>query len=120
MALMSKHYEVNKSYCTTFMVVTFVLLFIQTGETLKPLMVEKLVHSQKANAGAFNLRQIVLAKFDQRIHTAGGRCDTAKVYAETIQEVIGLETIPNTNFAASFGHLAHGYSARYYSYLVTS
>ncbi len=99
LSLMSKHYE--------------------TGESLTPIMVEKLVHSQKANAGAFNLRQIVLALFDQKIHPAGGRCDTAKYYADTIKEIIGMEAIPNTNFSASFGHLAHGYSARYYSYLVS-
>lgn len=83
-------------------------------------MVEKLVHSQKANAGAFNLRQIVLGLFDQKIHTApaGERCDTAKYYADTVKEILDMEAIPNTNFPASFGHLAHGYSARYYSYLV--
>jgi Zn-dependent oligopeptidase len=80
-------------------------------------MVEKLEKSTKANAGAINLRQVVLALFDQTVHT-GSRCDTAKVYEDTVREILDMDTIPNTNFAATFNHLAHGYSARYYSYLV--
>ena len=32
-------------------------------------LLKKLVQSRQANAGVFNLRQITLGTFDQRIHT---------------------------------------------------
>ena len=39
------------------------------GTPLPKEMLDKLVASKRANAGGFNLRQIVLATFDQRLHT---------------------------------------------------
>lgn len=41
------------------------------GSPLPDDLVEKLVKSQVANAGIFNLRQIALATFDQKIHYVG-------------------------------------------------
>merc|ERR1711934_698164 len=40
-------------------------------------LLDKLIASRIANAGAFNLRQIILGTFDQRIHTTG-KVDTQK------------------------------------------
>merc|ERR1712241_1123894 len=88
------------------------------GTPLPKEMLDKLVASKKANAGGFNLRQITLATFDQRLHTAAKdtKIDSAAMIAKTYKEVVGIDTIPGTNFAAVFGHLV-GYDAQYYGYL---
>merc|ERR1712034_21021 len=79
-------------------------------------MLEKLVASKNANAGGFNLRQVFLATFDQRLHSSGSKVDTASLIKETYKEIVGIDTIEGTNFAAIFGHLV-GYDAQYYGYL---
>jgi len=79
-------------------------------------LLDKLIASRKANAGAFNLRQIILGTFDQRIHTRE-LADTAKIFSDTYKEILGVETIPNTNMTASFGHMGGGYDAQYYGYM---
>ena len=95
--LMSKHYS--------------------NGSALPKDVLDKLVASKNANAGGFNLRQIYIATYDQRIHTAeGGKVDTAKLAAETYKEILGLDTMPETNLAANLGHLV-GYDAQYYGYM---
>jgi len=94
--LMSKHYK--------------------DGSALPTEMVDKLVASRNANAGGFTLRQIFLATFDQRLHSAKGEVNTAKLITDTYKEIVGIDTIEGTNFAAIFGHLV-GYDAQYYGYL---
>lgn len=80
-------------------------------------IVERLQKSRKANAGGFNLRQIILGTFDQTIHTRG-EADTKSLFAQTYRDIMDIEPIPNTNMPANFGHLAGGYDAQYYGYLV--
>lgn len=87
--------------------------------TLPDELVVKLAKSRKANAGGFNLRQIILGTFDQNIHTRG-QADTKSLFAQTYLDIIGIEPIPNTNMPANFGHLAGGYDAQYYGYLVSN
>jgi len=94
--LMSKHYK--------------------DGTPLPKEMLDKLVASKNANAGGFNLRQVFLATFDQRLHTLKGAPNTAELIKDTYKEIVGIDTIPGTNFAAIFGHLV-GYDAQYYGYL---
>jgi len=79
-------------------------------------MLDKLVASRNANAGGFTLRQVFLATFDQRLHSSSGPVDTATLIRDTYREIVGIETIEGTNFAAIFGHLV-GYDAQYYGYL---
>ena len=110
-------------------------------------LLDKLIASRIANAGAFNLRQIILGTFDQRIHTTGnlfsaielynndyhrliwsyaiicyfyiiGKANTQDIFASTYKDIIGIDTIPNTNMPANFGHMV-GYDAQYYGYLVS-
>jgi len=86
------------------------------GTPLPKEMLDKLVASKNANAGGFNLRQVFLATFDQRLHTMNTAPDTAQLVRDIYKEIVGIDTIPGTNFAAIFGHLV-GYDAQYYGYL---
>ncbi|XP_005108948.1 thimet oligopeptidase isoform X2 [Aplysia californica] len=79
-------------------------------------LLEKLTLSRQANAGVFNLRQITLGTFDQRIHTRS-EANTAAVYSETCSDILGIPATKGTNMAATFGHLGGGYDAQYYGYM---
>lgn len=123
-------------------------------------LLESLVKSRNANAGIFNLRQILLATFDQTIHTQATvsllllptltlcvgyirsiifhcckvarnidndqltfvglvlQANTEKIFTDLAELIMGVPATAKTNMSASFGHLADGYDAQYYGYLV--
>ena len=74
------------------------------------------MRSRLANTGGFNLRQIILATFDQRVHTRSS-ANTQQLFTDTYKEILGIEPIPDTNMTANWGHMV-GYDAQYYGYLV--
>ncbi|XP_078599822.1 thimet oligopeptidase-like [Branchiostoma floridae x Branchiostoma japonicum] len=86
------------------------------GSDLPDDMIETLVKARNANAGVFNLRQILLGTFDQNIHTRE-KADTAAIFSELSTKILGVTPTPGTNMPATFGHLAGGYDAQYYGYL---
>lgn len=89
---------------------------VKTGEKMPSELVQKIVAAKEANVGLLSKRQFVFALYDQRLHSQG-EADTASEFAWAMKEVLGIEATPDTNFGASFGHLAGGYSARYYGYM---
>jgi Zn-dependent oligopeptidase len=79
-------------------------------------LIDRLISTKNANAGLMNKRQLLFATFDQQIHSKA-KSDTAKVLKQLQTEIMLIDMTPNTNFAASFGHLAGGYDAQYYGYM---
>ncbi|XP_075254198.1 thimet oligopeptidase-like [Convolutriloba macropyga] len=79
-------------------------------------MLEKLAASRKANAGIFNLRQVMLSAFDQSIHIKG-EVDVTAEYTRLCEEIMGVGATPGTCMPASFEHVIDGYDAQYYGYL---
>ncbi|KAA3682065.1 thimet oligopeptidase [Paragonimus westermani] len=88
-----------------------------TFDSIPPDSLHKLLASRTAGAGLFYTRLLLLASFDQAIHTSRWNDDPQEVFAELSRKMMDIDSAPGTCVPASFSHLACGYDARYYGYL---
>lgn len=89
----------------------------QTREPLPDFLLEKLAEDRKLGAGMATLRQVELALFDLRLHTAGATPDIYGILKQVRNEISVLERPDSDRLPCSFSHIfAGGYAAGYYSY----
>ncbi len=79
--------------------------------------IAKIRQARTFDAGYHYTRQVLLARFDQALHTAGAEVDPTPLYRTMCQDVLGLTPLAETSFPATFGHLMGGYDSGYYGYL---
>lgn len=93
---------------------------VATKEKLPARMIDRLLASQRYNAGMFLARQLTFATFDWELHrrAAGGVFDLQAAWTET-RDRIGVVPTPQwERFINAFNHIFDGsYAAGYYSYL---
>jgi len=82
-------------------------------------VVDALSKSKNANCGLLTKRQLYFGILDQTMHTVEDDkgIDTQQLCYELQPKILGIEAQKDTNFVASFGHLAGGYDAQYYGYM---
>ncbi len=89
----------------------------KTGEPLPQEMLDGMVAAKNLGSGMLAEHQFYYGLVDMAYHTApGGEVDTTKVGLELFDEIELYDSVPETYFQASFGHLV-GYQAGYYGYM---
>uniref|UniRef100_A0AAV1TI46 Peptidase M3A/M3B catalytic domain-containing protein n=1 Tax=Peronospora matthiolae TaxID=2874970 RepID=A0AAV1TI46_9STRA len=88
----------------------------ETGAKLSDDLVARLISTRNVTTGLLNKRQLLFAMFDQTIHSTA-KSNSAELLKQLQSEIMLIDMTPDTNFAASFGHLAGGYDAQYYGYM---
>uniref|UniRef100_A0A3Q3E513 Neurolysin (metallopeptidase M3 family) n=1 Tax=Hippocampus comes TaxID=109280 RepID=A0A3Q3E513_HIPCM len=81
------------------------------GSAIPEPLLDKLIASRVANTGLMNLRQVVLSKVDQSLHTSS-TADSAAVFAKLCQDILGVPATEGLNLfffklISVFGHLVY-------------
>lgn len=79
-------------------------------------LVEKMVAAADFNTGYLYSRQLTFGLTDMKIHSTN-EIDVNEAYRQTHFDVMGVPTVEDSNFMASFGHMMGGYDAGYYGYI---
>ena len=88
----------------------------KTGKKLDDIKIKSILESRMFFEASSKMGQLIQTKLDLDIHLKNIK-EPNIFYQKLIKEWRGV-TLPKTGlFPASFGHLAHGYDAGYYSYL---
>ena len=88
----------------------------KTNKPLPDEMIKALIDSRKVNKPSHYIRQVLLATYDQHIHTKAIE-DPQKYFDELHKKIRLIPSIKNSNFVSGFSHLMGGYEASYYGYL---
>lgn len=98
---------------------------VETQEPLSDTLIEKILESRKYWAGNFNLRQLMFAETDLRIHEQCGHPsennqpvpDPFEIEKSLRDSLIRTPVLPDESQLPAFTHLfSGGYAAGYYSY----
>lgn len=94
-----------------------------TGAPLPQELIDKLDKMELADTGFANRRQLVFGKFDMLVHSmnydAPSDVKSKELFNKIDHQLMLMQSPPETNFVASFGHLAGGYEAGYYGYMMS-
>lgn len=88
----------------------------KTGRPMPQALIKKLIGARYFGEAWAVRNQLVLTSLDLIIHTKGAK-DPVALYAELNRKLTGIAPPARQLRIASFGHIAHGYDAGYYSYL---
>lgn len=88
----------------------------KTDRTMPRTLAKKLIGARYFGEAWAVRNQLVFTTLDLIIHTKGAK-DPVALYAELNRKLTGITPPARQLWIASFGHIAHGYDAGYYSYL---
>ncbi len=89
----------------------------RTGRPIPTELVDRMVAARDQNVALKTLRQVFYGHYDMALHGGDGPMDIEDAYYELVEMTL-FPPHPDTNFGASFGHMASdGYVAGYYGYL---
>jgi oligopeptidase A len=90
----------------------------ETGEPLPQELFDRMLAAKNFQAGLLMVRQLELALFDFRLHTASPPLPNIQTVLDEVRRQVAVLIPPAFNrFAHSFSHIfAGGYAAGYYSY----
>lgn len=88
----------------------------KTGESLPDGLIDRMIKAKHFMTASHYLRQMILALFDMELHTKIPKKKIQDIYAVMTKKSTGFVLPKDQIFPASFGHIASGYAAGYYSY----
>jgi len=87
----------------------------ESGEPLPDALLDAMVRAKHLSSGIANLRQMLFARLDMRLHSSDFDGDSTRAVRE-LYPVTGFPYPEGTHFQSGFGHM-FGYDAGYYGYL---
>ena len=90
--------------------------YLNTNNKIPKDLMNSLIKSKNANSGLTIKRQLFFGIIDQIMHTSP-KIDSIPLIKKTQKQIWGVPMTENTNFLATFAHLAGGYDSQYYGYM---